>query len=330
MRAALALVILTLAACTAGGDAGVIAHGTVEVDEIALAPMVAARVVSIGVNEGDLVHPGDTVAVLSQATLPAAEAAEAARLAGAEAALRDLRAGARLPEIRRAKSEVAAAEAELERTARAAERVRALAEAGAASRQQLDDAVAAAAVARGRRDVTAAALQLLREGPRPGDVREAEAAVAAARAGLAGVSATSEELVLVSPVAGRVLGRYAEPGEVLAAGIPAVAVGATARPWVRVYLSAAALAAVRIGQAASVRLDGAPDQRFTGRVSAVSPEAEFTPRVALTEAERADLMFGVEIAIDDTSGVVRPGLTATVLIDTASAGREPVAPERQP
>lgn len=330
MRAASVLLVVGLAACATDGTDGVTAHGTVEVDEIALAPLVTARVVSVAVDRGDAVETGDTVAILSQATLPAAEAAAGARIAGAEAALRDLRAGARAAEVRRAEADLEAAEAELERAARDAERVRALAEAGAASRQQLDHAVAAAAVARGRREAVAATLRLLHEGPRPGDVREAEAVVSEARAGLAGVAATSDELVLVSPIAGRVLGRYADPGEVLAAGIPAMAIGQTARPWVRVYLSAAALAAVRIGQPAAVMLDGAPDRTFAGRVAAVSPEAEFTPRVALTEDERADLLFGVEIAISDTTGVVKPGLTATVMIDTAAAGRERVTRGSRP
>lgn len=161
---------------------------------------------------------------------------------------------------------------------------------------------------------------LLRQGARTNAVRQAEAAVAAARAGLAAVTATADELVLVAPVAGVVLGRYADPGEVLGAAVPAVAVGETGRPWVRVYVPAAALAGVRIGQPASVRLDASPDRAFAGRVAAVRPEAEFTPRIALTEEERADLLFGVEITISDTTGAVRPGLTATVVIDTAAAG----------
>ncbi|MDQ2670742.1 MAG: biotin/lipoyl-binding protein, partial [Gemmatimonadota bacterium] len=65
-----------LMACAGETNTGVVAHGTIEVDEITLAPMVASRVVSIAVDEGDAVQPGDTVAVLTQATLAAVEAAE--------------------------------------------------------------------------------------------------------------------------------------------------------------------------------------------------------------------------------------------------------------
>jgi HlyD family secretion protein len=69
---------------------------------------------------------------------------------------------------------------------------------------------------------------------------------------------------------------------------------------------------VRNGQAATARLDGFPDRPIPGRVVAIHPRAEFTPRVALTERERADLVFGVKVALEDTTGLVRPGLPATV------------------
>ena len=52
------------------------------------------------------------------------------------------------------------------------------------------------------------------------------------------------------------------------------------------------------------------------------PEAEFTPRVALTEKERADLLFGVKVALTDTTGLLQPGLPATVETRAASASAQ--------
>jgi hypothetical protein len=40
--------------------------------------------------------------------------------------------------------------------------------------------------------------------------------------------------------------------------------------------------------------------------------------VALTEKERADLLFGVKITFDDTTGTLKAGLPITVRIDTAA------------
>jgi len=42
---------------------------------------------------------------------------------------------------------------------------------------------------------------------------------------------------------------------------------------------------------------------------------------SLTDKERADLLFGVKLDIQDTTGTFKPGLPATVTIDTTSAGR---------
>jgi HlyD family secretion protein len=128
-------------------------------------------------------------------------------------------------------------------------------------------------------------------------------------------------------VSGVVTSRNAEPGEMLAPGQSALTVGETARQWVRVYVSPAVLPRLRVGQRATATLDAFPDRAIEGRVVAISPRAEFTPRVALTEAERADLLFGVKVAFADTSAMLKAGLPVTVrFTEPASAA----APARTP
>lgn len=279
-----------------------------------VAPTVAARVVGVRVEEGAVVHPGDTLAMLTQATLASTLESEQARLARAEATLRDLRAGSRPAEIQRARSELAAAEAEATRTAKDLERIRALAERSVVSRQQLDGATAAASAAAAQRDAAAEALRLMQQGARPEQVRAAEAEVASARAAVATVRATAGDLVLTAPVAGTVLGRWAEPGEVIGAGQPVLTLGETARPYVRVYLPARVLTSFRVGSPAVATIDGVSDRRFSGHVVAINPEAEYTTRLALTPEQRADLLFGVKVALDDSTGTIKPGLPATVRV----------------
>ena len=64
---------------------------------------------------------------------------------------------------------------------------------------------------------------------------------------------------------------------------------------------------------------GAP-QAFPGRVVEIATQAEFTPRTALTEEERANLVFGVKVRIDPTNGGLQPGLPAEATITAASGG----------
>lgn len=303
--------VATAAACSR--EIGVTtATGTIELTQTDVAPLVPARVVRVTVDEGAAVKPGDTLALLTQSSLPADIEQRRARVQAAEAELRDLLRGPRPAEIERAEAELRSAESEAERTARESARLSALAEAGAISESALEAANTAARVAASRRDALRESVRLLREGTRPDRIAAARANVASARAQLEMAEAAAADLVLTAPAPGIVLARYVEPGEVIAAGVPAVSLGDPTDQWIRVYVSAPALADIALGQEAELRLEGVPDRVFAASVVAIATEAEFTPRVAMTERERSDLLFGVKLAVRDTTGTLKAGLPATV------------------
>lgn len=308
-----ACALLLLAACTRAPSppTGV---GTLEVTEIDLAPSAPARVSRMLVQEGDQVRPGDTVAVLIQAGLGDQVAEARARVASAEAKLREMENGSRPEDIRRAEADLTAAQAGADRAAQELSRVKALAPAGVSTAQQLDDASAATREAEGRRAAAEEALRLMRAGPRPEQVSAQRAEVARAHAALGALQSTAQDLVLTSTADAVVISRNAEPGEILAAGVPAVTLGEVKHPYTRIYLGPAALPGIHLGEGATGVLDGFPDRRYVGRVVAIATQAEFTPRVALTARERADLLFGVKVAFDDTTGVLKAGLPITVTI----------------
>lgn len=306
------LLLALLAGCTRRSPTQVVATGSIEMTEVDVAPQVAARVLDVRVDEGETVETGDTLATLTQSTTRTDIAEQEARVRAAEASLREALAGPRPREIERAEAELRRSEAEALRATRDLARIRPLADAGTVSRQSLDAAQAAADAAVARRDAAGEAVRLLREGTRPERIQMLRAEVANARAALAGARAVAGDLVLVAPVSGTVLSRNAEPGEMLVPGQAALTLGATDAPYVRVYVPTRQLPLVHTGQAATARLDGFPDRPFRGRVVAVSPTAEFTPRIALTERERADLVFGVKVALKDSTGMLKAGLPATV------------------
>jgi len=313
-------VVGVISACRPGSSDHLTADGTVELTQVDVAPFVSGRVVAVKVDEGATVSRGDTLVVLAQSALPADIDQRRARVASAEARLRDLQAGARPAEIERAEAELRSVTAEADRAERERARLEPLAAAATISRSQYDAAVTAAHAAAARRDAAAEALRLLRQGARPEQVAAARAELETARGALAAGEATQGDLVLTSPMAATVLGRYVERGEVLGAGQVAITLGDAKRPWVRVYLPAPAVPFVHVGQAARVTVQGL-DRSAPAHVTTVATQAEFTPRAALTEKERADLLFGVKLDIDDTTGTFRPGLPATVTIDTTATAR---------
>jgi HlyD family secretion protein len=314
------LALLLAAGCSRASADRFEARGTVEVPEVDISALSTARVVAVRVEEGARVEAGDTLAALTQVDLDASIAAERARVATALANLRDLEAGSRPEEIARARAELSGAAAEVDRTTKDLDRVRSLVSRELASREALDHAVSAEQVARGRMQAADEALRLLQAGSRREQVAGARGALAGARAALAQIEARATDLVLTAPVGGIVLSRNAEPGEALGAGVPVLTLGETARPFVRVYLPQSVVSGLAIGAAAEVLTgDG---RRLPGRVVAINPRAEFTPRVALTESERADLMFGVKVEFDDPAVAPYPGLWVTVRLDAKTQRRE--------
>lgn len=314
MKRSLCVIVALTLACDGGESNTMIANGTLEVREVDVAPFVTARVERMLVDDGDTVREGDTLAILAQPASGAELSQRQAGVAASRAGLAELESGSREAEINRAAAELRALDAEATRTAADARRAARLFEAGAIAQQQLDVANTAARAAAARRDAARQSLLLLRQGPRSERIASAQANVEAARASLQAAAATVNAMTLLSPMNGVVLSRNAEPGEIAAAGQSVVTVGEIRRPWVRVYVSAVDLPWIVVGSAVRAAIDGMPARSFSGRVVAIARKAEFTPRVALTEEERADLMFGVKIEFDDSTGVLRPGLPVVVTI----------------
>jgi HlyD family secretion protein len=312
------LLSLFLVACSSQRDR-VTAQGTIEVDETDVIPTVRGRITRMLVAEGDYVKAGDTLVTLESSTLPEDLAERRARVARAEAELRDLELGSRPEEIARAEAVLESAVAEDLRAARDLDRMEQLGVVDAVSQQDVDEARAKAGEARGRKDAAEQTLRLLRAGATRDELAAARSRLAEARAFLAQGEATDGELTLVARVDGVVLPHYFRVGEVVEAGEPVITTADASHPWVRVYVNQRDVPSLRIGAAAEAVLDGAPNQPVPGRIVAINHNAEYTPRVALTNDERADMMFGVKVSLSAEGGAVRAGLPTTVHLAPGAA-----------
>lgn len=283
--AALALAATLLAGGACGGSTNTLTvSGTVEIREARLAPLAAGRLQRLLKDEGDSVHVGDTVAVLEQPGLGAL--IEQRRALAAAAATRT--------------AEIRVAAADSTRAANDLGRARVLRQQGIASPQELERLQSGAAA-------TAARLQAVRA-----SVRESEAARAAA----AFTESIRDQLVVLSPAEGIVLTRFAEPGEAINAGVPVVSIGLVHTPWIRAYVGERYIARLKTGLDVRITVDGYPDTSFAGHISEIAPRAEFTPRAALTERERADLVFGIKVTTEGAGagGRLKAGMPVRVQI----------------
>ncbi|MBI2544553.1 MAG: hypothetical protein HYW16_04950 [Candidatus Rokubacteria bacterium] len=58
------------------------------------------------------------------------------------------------------------------------------------------------------------------------------------------------------------------------------------------------------------RIDAFKDRTFTGKITEIASEAEFTPKNVQTKKERVNLVFRIKIALDNPEGLLKPGMPA--------------------
>ncbi len=300
-----------------GGDSDgqIEASGTIEGTEADLGFQLGGRVAQVNAREGDAVVAGAVLARLDQADLEARRAAAVAQAQGARALLSELERGARPEEVRQTQSSVVAAQQRMEESQSALTRTRRLYEGGAVSREALDQAETAHTVARSQYQQARDQLSMVNKGPRTERIEAQRAVVRQADAAIAQVQASIDNAVVHAPFAGVVTVRHREPGESVSPGAPVITLMNTRDRWVRIYVREDQIGRVALGQNATIRSDSHPDKRFTGRVSFIASEAEFTPRNVQTAEERVKLVYAVKVTIvGDDALQLKPGVPADVVL----------------
>lgn len=311
---------------SARGDAPVRASGYVEATEVRVAPEVGGRLLERPAREGDRVEVGALIGRLATTDSELQIKRAAAERDQAIAQLELLLAGARAEEIRQAaaqaeaaEAEVRAAQSELDGAAADLARFEALLEKNAGSRKQRDDAatrreVAAARVkaAQERARAAAEALAGTRAGARREEIAAARARIAAVEAQIAALEKNVADAVVTSPVAGIVTATLVDPGEIVAPRTPLVVVTDLDNAWANAYVDEPLVPRLRLGQVVTILTDAG--QRLEGRITFISPRAEFTPRNVQTAQERSRLVYRIKVSTDNREGILKTGMPVEVEI----------------
>jgi HlyD family secretion protein len=286
-----------------------------------------------------------------QAELTRARIAEAqAGLAARNERLAELKSGSRPQELQRALAEVREAKAVMDNAQADFARMDTLYRDGGVSAQARDAAATTRDVAVERHRNAVERLDMAKEGPRQEEVRRGEADVLQARAALllaqtgelevarkrqelatlratilrdrAALAAAEAQLsytLLTSPQAGVVLRKHVEPGEMIAAGTPAVTIADLGNIWLKIYIPEPQLGRVRLGQAAEITTDSFRGKTYRGKITFINSEAEFTPKNVQTQEERVKLVFAVKISVENPNQEFKPGMPADARIILGSA-----------
>lgn len=178
---------------------------------------------------------------------------------------------------------------------------------------QVDEAEAQCKQAQAQVAAIRAELHALEAGARPADIAALEAQHQQAVSELDQKELHLARMTLRAPTPGIVIERVLEPAELAAPNSPIVVLGDLDVVYLTLYLPAAALGEVSLGQSVSVQLDSLPGQTFAGEVSAIGQEAEFPPQAVPQPDDRTTLVFSVRVRLPNADHVLKPGTYAEAM-----------------
>jgi HlyD family secretion protein len=305
--------------CRPRSDDAASFQGVVEYEERDLGFEVSGRVRELAVHEGDVLPAGALIARVDPELERSALAARDAETRAAEQQLALLRAGTRPEDVSALRARLDAARANEALLKLSAERTRALFAGRAVPQAALDQAEAEWTRATAERRAAEETLQAAAKGSRRQEVAAADDRLSGARANaeLQRQRVARFELRALEP--GEVLEVHLRTGETAAAGQPVVTVADTAHPYADVFVPQGAVGGVRVGAAATARVDSLVHP-VAGRVERILRRTEFSPRYIFSRDERAKLVVRVRLRFDDPGHELHAGVPLFAEITGAGAG----------
>lgn len=271
-------VLLFLVACNRG-NSDFDATGTFEATEILVSSEANGKIMELNIEEGDRLDAGALIGYVDSTQLYLKKMQLSAGLRSVDI---------RKPDIRK---QIAALEQQIATARTEQQRMENLVKAKAGNQKQVDDIVNNIKYLQKQLDAQYSTLNKTTGG-----------ADAEAEGILYQIMQLDDQLQksrIVNPQAGTVLVKYAEPGEVTAAGKPLYKIADTDLLYLRAYITSDQLSTLKQGQTVRVFADyGENDRReYPGTITWISDKSEFTPKGIQTKDERANLVYAIKIAV---------------------------------
>jgi HlyD family secretion protein len=299
---------LFLCSCSGASNDRIESSGTIEGTDVNIGVEAGGKISVVRVDEGSRVSAGDTLLVVDDTEYQIQLRQALANLASFESAYRLAVEGSRKEDVVQAEAAFRTAETDFSR-------MKALLAEHSVTQKSYDDAYARFVAA----DQT---YRKLKSGLRPEEIEGARVRrdQAAAQADL--LRKRVRDCHVLSPSAGIITLRGVEPGELVSTGMTVLRLTYLDRIKLMIYVNEADLGKVHLGQTALISIDSfGKGKSVEGKVSYISPLAEFTPKNVQTKEERTKLVFGVRIEAENTDGALKPGLPADAVLLTSGSAR---------
>ncbi len=286
------MILLLSAAGCGRGERDADAWGTFGADEVIISAETTGRIITMEVTEGMVVPGGaviavtdTTMAVLERAGLDAVTAQAQARLAGIAA-------------------QEAVLSQQMANLAVNIERTRRMLADNAATQKQLDDLTGQMEVLR---------LQAEANNTQRRSVAAEQEGVSARLALLNEQIARS---IVRAPFEATIIEKYLSAHELAAPGKPLVKLADMRQMKLKVWVSGAQLASVKTGDRCTVRIDRGKKEytNYTGTITHIAEQAEFTPKIIQTKEERVTLVYAVTIMVPN-DGAIKSGMPGEAIFN---------------
>lgn len=272
-------------------------QGYVEGEFVYVASPLAGSLAKLHVQRGAMVKGGDPLFALDAMPEKAERDEAERRLSQAHATLEDLKKGRRPTEIEALEAQFKQATAALVLSEEEYARQQKLINSGATAEQQLDRARATRDQDRQRVQQLEAELKTAQLGSRTDQIAAAEASARALEASLVKADWELLQKRQNATQAGTIFDTLYREGEWVAAGRPVVVLLPPPNIKVRAFVPEPQLGKIQLGDPIKVMVDGIPEA-LTGKVSFISPRAEYTPPVIYSRERREKLIFMIEAVFD--------------------------------
>lgn len=143
-------------------------------------------------------------------------------------------------------------------------------------------------------------------------VEQAQNNLAQANAGLNLIKLQTQKCTVTAAQAGVISARNLESGELIAAGGTVMVISQLNPVNVTVYIPEDRYGQVKLGQQIVGSADSFPNQKFQGKVTYISSEAEFTPRDVQTVSGRKATVYAVKVQMPNENAALKPGMPLDV------------------
>lgn len=308
IRTALFLLSLSIAflpACSKKTEKSFSGSGIIEATEVVVSAQTRGELLSVNLQEGDLVKKDQLLAAIDVKDLKLQRQATAAGLDEIEWNRKTLE-----QDIAAAAETVHQASISLDNLKVTRDRIANLYRENAATKDRLDKAETEYSLGQSR-------------------LEAAQKQLAGMKTRLSTLSATREKTIdtlkvldnqiekenVLSPLEGLVITKSAETGEVVNFGTPVCTIADMSSVWLLIYVGEDMLGKIKVGGKARLRIDSNPNRFFEGTVTWISPKAEFTPKNVQTRESRVDLVYAVKITLPNPEGIFKIGMPAEAYIE---------------